>query len=109
MRDFLRQSTPTLRWMIMLHAGIPNAIRRLAEANLKATLAVSLHAPNQALREQLVPSAKVYPLAALMSDCAHYWRASGRRVTFEYTLLQGLNDELTHVSMAVGAPSMLQL
>lgn len=83
--------------------GVPNAIARLAEANIKATLAVSLHAPSQALREALVPSAKVYPLDALMADCAAYWRTTGRRVTFEYTLLQGLNDELEHVSARLAA------
>lgn len=45
---------------------MPNAIPRLARANLKSTLAVSIHAPNQALRESIIPSAKAYPLSALM-------------------------------------------
>lgn len=72
--------------------GVPNAIRRLGEHDLKATLAVSIHAPTQELREQLVPSAKAYPLAALMQDCEAYFARTGRRVTFEYTLLAGLND-----------------
>ncbi|KXZ55177.1 hypothetical protein GPECTOR_3g323 [Gonium pectorale] len=76
--------------------GVPNAIARLAAAKLKATLAVSLHAPNQALRETIIPSAKAYPLEALMDDCSSYFRATGRRVTFEYTLLSGVNDEKAH-------------
>jgi 23S rRNA (adenine2503-C2)-methyltransferase len=42
--------------------GVPNAIRKLAQHKLTATLAVSIHAPNQELREQLIPSAKVYPI-----------------------------------------------
>jgi 23S rRNA (adenine2503-C2)-methyltransferase len=46
--------------------GVPNAIRKLAAMRLPATLAVSIHAPNQELREQLIPSAKVYPIGALM-------------------------------------------
>ncbi|GLC37888.1 hypothetical protein PLESTM_000659900 [Pleodorina starrii] len=76
--------------------GVPNAIRRLAASSLKATLAVSLHAPNQPLRESIIPSAKAYPLDALMEDCVEYFRISGRRVTFEYTLLSGVNDEVAH-------------
>lgn len=46
--------------------GVPNAITRLAHADLKSTLAVSIHAPNQALREQIIPSAKAYPIDALV-------------------------------------------
>jgi hypothetical protein len=46
--------------------GVPNAIRKLAALKLPVTLAVSIHAPNQALRERLIPSAKVYPIEALM-------------------------------------------
>lgn len=72
--------------------GIPNHIRRLAEHHLQVTLAVSLHASNQALRETLIPSARHYPLSALLDECREYVRITGRRVTFEYILLAGLND-----------------
>lgn len=51
------------------------------------TSTVSLHAPNQKLREKIVPSAKSYPLEAIMEDCKHYFSETGRRVSFEYTLL----------------------
>lgn len=60
--------------------GVPNTIRRLSEHNLQVILAVSLHAPNQELREQLIPTAKVYPLDAIMEDCVHYFQQTGRRV-----------------------------
>lgn len=76
--------------------GIPGRIQRLAEQQLQATLAVSLHASNQALREQLIPSARQYPLAALLSECRDYVQITGRRVTFEYILLAGLNDRPEH-------------
>jgi adenine C2-methylase RlmN of 23S rRNA A2503 and tRNA A37 len=76
--------------------GVPNTIARLAEARLPCTLAVSLHAPSQALREKLVPSARAYPLDALMRDCAGYFVHTGRRVTFEYTLMRGENDSPEH-------------
>lgn len=72
--------------------GVRGAIERLAGARLQSTLAVSLHAPNQELRERLIPSAKAYPLDDLLHDCEQYFVATGRRVTFEYTLLAGVND-----------------
>lgn len=55
--------------------------------DLCRVLDLSLHAPNQKLREQLVPSAKSYPLNAIMKDCRDYFLETSRRVSFEYTLL----------------------
>ena len=78
--------------------GVPNAIARLAAERWQVGLAVSLHAPTQALRESIVPSAKAYPLDALLTDCVAYFEATGRRVTFEYALLKGVNDAPTHAS-----------
>lgn len=72
--------------------GIRDRIRQLAEHQLQVTLAVSLHAPNQALREQLIPSAKPYPIEDLLEECREYVEITGRRVTFEYILLAGVND-----------------
>ncbi|GMH32336.1 hypothetical protein BSKO_00170 [Bryopsis sp. KO-2023] len=72
--------------------GVPNAIEMLSREMMQSTLAVSLHAPNQDLREQLIPSAKSYPLDALMKDCQKYFAVTGRRVTFEYTMMSGVND-----------------
>jgi len=56
-------------------------------------LCISLHAPNQKLRETIVPSAKSYPLDAIMKDCRDYLNETSRRVSFEYTLL-GIEDLL---------------
>ncbi|MBD2034396.1 23S rRNA (adenine(2503)-C(2))-methyltransferase RlmN [Leptolyngbya sp. FACHB-321] len=80
------------RTMTVSTVGIPGRIRKLATSQLRATLAVSLHASNQALREKLIPSAKQYPLEALLDECREYVQLTGRRVTFEYILLAGLND-----------------
>ena len=74
--------------------GVRGAIERLARAKLQSTLAISLHAPNQALREELIPSAKAYPMQELLNDAQQYFIATGRRVTFEYTLLAGVNDSI---------------
>ncbi len=72
--------------------GIPQQILRLAQHHLQVTFAVSLHASNQTLREKLIPSAKHYPLKHLLEDCRQYVQITGRRVTFEYVLLAGVND-----------------
>ncbi|MEL6381013.1 MAG: 23S rRNA (adenine(2503)-C(2))-methyltransferase RlmN [Cyanobacteria bacterium J06626_18] len=78
--------------------GIPGRISQLAEEQLQVTLAVSLHASNQPLRETLIPSACRYPLEALIEECYEYVHHAGRRVTFEYILLAGLNDLPQHAS-----------
>ena len=72
--------------------GLPGKIRQLAQHKLQVTFAVSLHASNQQLREQLIPSAKHYPLDKLLNECREYVQITGRRVTFEYILLAGVND-----------------
>lgn len=72
--------------------GIPGKIQQLAQHRLQIVLAVSLHASNQALREQLIPSAKKYTLDHLLDECRDYIQVTGRRVTFEYVLLAGVND-----------------
>nr|AUG32242.1 hypothetical protein PLO_243 [Paulinella longichromatophora] len=82
--------------------GIPRTLPFLAELSLKRlgraqfTLAVSLHAPNQKLREELIPSARIYPLSELLDDCRQYVKHTSRRVSFEYILLGDLNDEPYH-------------
>ena len=82
--------------------GIPNTLPDLAKlaqerlGRVKFTLAVSLHAPNQDLRELIIPSASSYPITSLLKDCKRYIELTGRRVSFEYILLGGLNDKDTH-------------
>lgn len=80
------------RSLTLSTVGLPGKIRALAQHQLQVTFAVSLHAPNQALRERLIPSAKHYPLETLLEDCREYVKTTGRRVTFEYVLLAGVND-----------------
>lgn len=72
--------------------GLPEKIRQLAQHQLQITFAVSLHAADQNLREKLIPSAKHYPLQRLLADCRDYVKVTGRRITFEYILLAGVND-----------------
>ncbi|MEC8096466.1 MAG: 23S rRNA (adenine(2503)-C(2))-methyltransferase RlmN, partial [Cyanobacteriota bacterium] len=82
--------------------GVPKTLPQLAELALETlgraqfTLAVSLHAPNQQLREELIPTAHAYPYDDLLEDCRHYLAVTGRRVSFEYILLGNLNDRPQH-------------
>lgn len=84
------------RYLTISTVGISGRIRKLADYHLQATLAVSLHASNQRVRETLIPSARQYPLEALLDECREYVKVTGRRVTFEYILLAGVNDRVNH-------------
>ena len=72
--------------------GIVPRIRQLAEEKLQITLAISLHASNQEKRRELMPVANKYELGELMDACRSYFEKSGRRLTFEYSLVGGKND-----------------
>ncbi len=73
-------------------SGIIPGIERLAGERLPVTLSVSLHAPNEELRTRLMPVNRRYPLARLLEACDRYAEATGRRVTYEYILIRGIND-----------------
>jgi 23S rRNA (adenine2503-C2)-methyltransferase len=76
--------------------GIIPGIRRLQREGLQVELSVSLHAPTDALRSSLMPVNRKYPLRALLEACEGYARETKRIVTFEYTLIKGVNDSETH-------------
>lgn len=80
------------RNMTVSTVGLVPGIRRLAQASLPINLAISLHAPNDALRSALMPVNKKYPIAALMDATREYIARTNRRVSFEYVLLQHQND-----------------
>jgi 23S rRNA (adenine2503-C2)-methyltransferase len=76
--------------------GLPKAMRRLADTNPRYRLAVSLHAPNDELRHRIVPVSEKIPLAEILAEADYYFERSGRRLTFEYVLLAGVNDSPAH-------------
>ncbi len=80
------------RSMTVSTVGLPPGIRRLAGERLPVNLAISLHAPDDALRAELMPINRRYPLADLLAATREYIAATRRRVSFEYVLLQGRND-----------------
>lgn len=86
------------RSMTVSTVGLVPGIRRLATEALPINLAISLHAPDDDLRSALMPVNRRYPLAALLDATRDYLAATGRRVSFEYVLLQGKNDEPEHAA-----------
>ena len=72
--------------------GIVPRMRQLAERKLQITLALSLHATTDEKRRKLMPIANRYSIAELMEACAYYFEQTGRRITFEYSLVGGVND-----------------
>ena len=80
------------RHLTVSTVGIVPGIRRLADEPLPVNLAVSLHAANDELRDELVPINRRYPLADLVGACEHYLRHRNRRLSFEWALIDGVND-----------------
>lgn len=76
--------------------GIPAAIRKLARLDSRFHLAISLHAPNDELRNALVPVNTKVGIDELLAAADHYFDVSGRKLTFEYVLLRGINDSPEH-------------
>ncbi len=74
--------------------GLVPEILRLAEEELPITLSISLHAANDERRSSIMPINRRYPIDALLRACAAYFRRTGRRISFEYTLIEGENDSV---------------
>jgi len=72
--------------------GIVPGMLRFAEEGLPVTLALSLHAPNQKLRERMMPVAKAYPMDSVLDACRTYFKKTGRRISFEYSVVKDVND-----------------
>ncbi len=90
------------RKMTVSTVAIPNKIKQLSNLSFERlgkcqfTLAISLHAPNQEIREKIIPSAKNYKINQIIKDCRNFVKDTGRRISFEYILLDGINDKEEH-------------
>lgn len=85
-----------IRRITLSTCGIIPKIRELMKENLQLVLAISLHAPNNQLRNQLMPINRKYPLEELIQACKEYSEFTKRRITFEYALISGVNDLEEH-------------
>lgn len=81
-----------MRHITVSTSGLADKIRDLADEKLPLHLAVSLHAPNDLLRSKLMPINKRFPIDKLLSACRYYYQINHRRITFEYILIDGVND-----------------
>jgi 23S rRNA (adenine2503-C2)-methyltransferase len=97
------------RHLTVSTVGLVPGIRRLAAEDLPVNLAVSLHAANDALRDELVPVNRRYPLSVLMAACADHLRAKGRRLSFEWALIDGTNDRPSDARELAGLARCLPL
>ena len=89
----------SLRNVTVSTCGIVPEMYRFAQEGLPVTLAVSLHAPDDTIRKKLMPVASKYPYDTLMKACKDYFEKTGRRITFEYALINGVNDSLECADM----------
>ena len=82
----------SLRHVSLSTCGLVDGIYKLMEKKLQLTLSISLHAPNDEIRNRTMPVNKKYNVAELMKACRDYFRVTGRRISFEYALIGGVND-----------------
>ena len=82
----------SMRHISLSTCGLVPKIDKLAEEKLQLTLSVSLHAPNDAVRNTIMPVNKAYPVDELLAACRRYYQKTGRRISFEYAMIDGVND-----------------
>ena len=82
----------SMRHISLSTCGLVPKIDELAKRKLQLTLSVSLHAPNDAIRDKIMPVNKAYPSEELLSACRRYYETTSRRISFEYAMIDGVND-----------------
>ena len=90
-----------MRHISLSTCGLVDRIERLAEEDLQLTLSVSLHAPDDATRNQIMPVNRRWPLQTLIAACRKYYEKTGRRISFEYAMIKGINDTKAHCSALI--------
>lgn len=81
--------------------GLVENLIKLADEGLTITVAVSLHAPDDTLRRQIMPVADKYSISSIIKACRYYIEKTGRRITFEYSMMEGINDKSLHAERLV--------
>jgi len=95
-RLLIREVQLSGRNLTISTVGVVPGILQLAASGLSVNLAISLHAPDDELRRRLIPMARKWSLAEILEAAGHYRRQTGRDVTYEYLLLEGVNDSVHH-------------
>ena len=86
----------SMRHISLSTCGLVPKIDELAEKKLQISLAISLHGPNNEIRSKIMPVNKAYPIEELLDACRRYFDATGRRIHFEYAMIDGVNDMVDH-------------
>lgn len=86
----------SMRHISLSTCGLVPKIDELAKQKLQLTLSVSLHAPNDEIRNQIMPVNKAYPTQELLDACRRYYQSTNRRISFEYAMIGGVNDKPEH-------------
>ena len=82
----------SMRHISLSTCGLVPKIDELAQKKLQLTLSISLHAPNNEIRNRIMPVNKAYPIEQLLDACRRYYQATSRRISFEYAMIRGVND-----------------
>ena len=82
----------SMRHISLSTCGLVRKIDELAQKKLQLTLSISLHAPNNEIRNRIMPVNKAYPIEQLLDACRRYYQATSRRISFEYAMIRGVND-----------------
>ena len=91
-----------MRHISLSTCGLVKGINALAEQNLQLTLSVSLHAPTDEIRSRIMPVNKAYPVDRLLEACKKYFERTGRRISFEYAMIRGVNDTPELAKILIG-------
>ena len=92
----------SMRHISLSTCGLVPKIDELAKRNLQLTLSVSLHAPNDGIRDTIMPVNKLYPSQELIDACRRYYEATSRRISFEYAMIGGVNDSRENAKELIG-------
>ena len=92
----------SMRHISLSTCGLVPKIDELAKQKLQLTLSVSLHAPNDEIRNQIMPVNKAYPTQELLDACRRYYQSTNRRISFEYAMIGGVNDKPEHAQELLG-------
>ena len=103
----------SMRHISLSTCGLVPKIYQLAEKKLQLTLSVSLHAPSDEIRDTIMPVNKAYPTEELLQACREYYAVTGRRISFEYAMIDGVNDRETDAKLLLqrlkGLPAHMNL
>ena len=103
----------SMRHISLATCGLVPMIDKLAEKKLQLTLSVSLHAPSDEIRNTIMPVNKAYPTEELLAACRRYYAATNRRISFEYAMINGVNDTEEAVKLLIkrlkGLPAHMNL